>query len=78
MVTSQAGLQGIWIIAIVIFISVRLLMAVWFSFKLSDIEEAKGGTAKILVISFIMILLYGILGMIASALMCNAIPDKNR
>lgn len=66
------------IIFVGVILCLRILMAGLFIAKVSEICEARNEDIKIGGLAFIMILFFGVLGMIASAILCNAIPVKTK
>ena len=63
-------------IILVILLLIRILMAGWFAIKIDSISELKGVNIRMFGWTFVCVLIFGVLGMVACAVMCAAIPDR--
>ena len=65
-------------IILVILLLIRILMAGWCAIKIDGISDLKGGNIRMFGWTFVCVLIFGVLGMVACAVMCAAIPNKGR
>lgn len=66
------------VIFICIILILRVIEAGWFSMKIDSIAEIKNSDIKMYGISFFMIFIFGVVGMVLMLWMCQIIPSKEK
>lgn len=70
------NLKRIIIIIIAFMICMRIVFTAWFTTKIVEINDLKNEkNINIGWLSFFLVLFFGVLGMITSAILCSSIPD---